>query len=61
MPLLKGRFMLPNKPLKNVGPNERIYTISHTQEQFRSKEYPFWSCHITIQYGVFLSQSVYYC
>ena len=40
MPLFKGRFVTQVKPLGNVDPNETIYTIPHTREQFRSKEYP---------------------
>ncbi|KAK2190073.1 hypothetical protein NP493_90g03009 [Ridgeia piscesae] len=38
MPLLKGRFVIPVKPLTDVKPDETIYTIPHTNEQFRSRE-----------------------
>jgi len=41
MPLLKGRFVIPVKPLTDVKPDETIHTIPHTNEQFRSREYLF--------------------
>ena len=41
MPLLKGRFVVSVKPLTDVKPDETIYTIPHTNEQFRSLEYLF--------------------
>ena len=41
MPLLKGRFVVSVKPLADVKPDETIYTIPHTNEQFRSLEYLF--------------------
>ena len=41
MPLLKGRVIAPVKPLEDIAPDEKIFTIAHTKEQFRSREYPF--------------------
>jgi len=41
MPMLgKKQFSLA-KALTNTGPGEEVFTIQHTKEQFRSKEYPF--------------------
>lgn len=36
----KKQFSLA-KALTNTGPGEEVFTIQHTKEQFRSKEYPF--------------------
>ncbi|XP_013403030.1 tyrosine-protein kinase BAZ1B [Lingula anatina] len=57
MPLLGRKPYTPAKPLKNFDPNETIYTIPQTKEQFRSKdEYEqrktlyednVWSCQCT--------------
>ncbi|ELT91900.1 hypothetical protein CAPTEDRAFT_216422 [Capitella teleta] len=40
MPLLKGRSVAKLKPLGPLKPNEAVFTIPHTGEEFKSKEYP---------------------
>lgn len=51
MPLLKGRSFPRVKSLGPTKPNETIYTIPHTKEQFRSKEYPSVANDAKIQNG----------
>ena len=41
MPLLGNRPFHQAKPLHDLKPGEKVYTIEHTKEQFRSKEYLF--------------------
>lgn len=40
MPLLGKKAISQIRPLTDIKPDETIYTIAHTQEQFRSREYP---------------------
>lgn len=40
MPLFGKKIFSTVKPLTDVEASETIYTIPHTKEQFKSKEYP---------------------
>lgn len=46
MPMLGKKTFHLVKSLNDVQPGEKIYTVLHTQEQFRSKEYPFVTFHL---------------
>jgi len=62
MPYLGKKLVNPIKPLVSVDPSEKIYTIKHTGEQFRSKEeyqerldlynQPIWTCRCTGHIGL---------
>ena len=41
MPLLGKKPFALAKTLININSDDIVYTIPHTKEQFRSKEYPF--------------------
>ena len=43
MPLLAKRIFNCVKPLNDIKGDEKVYSITHTKEQFRSREYPFYS------------------
>ena len=51
MPLLGKKKYHPAKPLDKVESEETIYTIPHTEEQFRSKSYPLTASCVKNQDG----------
>ena len=62
MPLFGKKVFVCTKPLTNKDSNETVYTISHTKEQFRSKEYPLKISPVNFQHGRahLESQAVYF-
>ena len=40
MPLLAKKIFNCVKPITDLKADENVFTIQHTKEQFRSKEYP---------------------